>query len=77
MDARIRAIVDAIHPAPRRLSSTSPEALGWLLSVPGASNTVLEALVPYSKTSLSQLLGKLTVTELHRSDYQLMYQSTT
>lgn len=99
MDARIRAIVDAIHASPsqaviylaggasqvcrslvlcflvplpaadsRQLQNSENgcffdcclQALGWLLSVPGASNTVLEALVPYSKTSMSQLLGKVT-----------------
>lgn len=32
-------------------------AIGRLLAVPGASRTVLEALVPYSAPSLDQLLG--------------------
>ncbi|KAH9609052.1 hypothetical protein KSS87_007666, partial [Heliosperma pusillum] len=48
---RIRVAVD------KRLSSSS--AVGWLTSVPGASNTVLEALVPYSRMSMIQLLGKI------------------
>jgi hypothetical protein len=34
-----------------------PQALSWLLSVPGASNTVLEASVPYSRGSLIDILG--------------------
>lgn len=29
------------------------------MSVPGASNTVLEAVVPYSRMSFIQLLGKV------------------
>jgi hypothetical protein len=33
------------------------QALAWLLSVPGASNTVLEASVPYSRGSLVDILG--------------------
>ena len=33
-------------------------ALTWLLSVPGASNTVIEAVVPYSAASLADLLGR-------------------
>ena len=33
-------------------------ALAWLLSVPGASNTVIEAVVPYSAASLAKLLGR-------------------
>jgi len=35
------------------------QVVGSLLSVPGASNTVLEVVVPYSKMSLIQLLGKV------------------
>uniref|UniRef100_I1NFP1 Cytidyltransferase-like domain-containing protein n=1 Tax=Glycine max TaxID=3847 RepID=I1NFP1_SOYBN len=35
------------------------QVVGSLLSVPGASNTVLEVVVPYSKMSLIQLLGKI------------------
>lgn len=33
--------------------------MGSLLSVPGASNSVLEVVVPYSKMSLIHLLGKV------------------
>lgn len=33
------------------------QALGWLLSVPGASATLLEALVPYSRASMADCLG--------------------
>ncbi len=33
-------------------------ALAWLLGVPGASNTVLEAVAPYSTASLADLLGR-------------------
>jgi hypothetical protein len=35
------------------------QALGWLLSVPGASNTVLEMTVPYARDSLVSILGKV------------------
>lgn len=35
------------------------QALGWLMSVPGASNTVLESVVTYSRMSMIQLLGKV------------------
>jgi hypothetical protein len=46
--------------APRlKQSAHSPQALGWLLSVPGASGTVLEVVVPYSMASMAQLLGKM------------------
>jgi nicotinamide mononucleotide (NMN) deamidase PncC len=31
--------------------------MGWLLSVPGASRTVLDIRVPYSRASLADMLG--------------------
>ncbi|KAL7149389.1 hypothetical protein ABFS83_05G037300 [Erythranthe nasuta] len=62
MDATARAMVEAIHASPVQaviyLSGGASQALGWLMSVPGASNTVLEAVVPYSRMSMLQLLGK-------------------
>ncbi|XP_058087805.1 uncharacterized protein LOC131234843 isoform X2 [Magnolia sinica] len=62
-DGWIRAIVEAVHSSPTQaviyLAGGASQAVGWLLSAPGASNTVLEAVVPYSKISLSQLLGKI------------------
>ncbi|XP_011070767.1 uncharacterized protein LOC105156355 isoform X1 [Sesamum indicum] len=63
MDVSARAMVEAIHASPTQavlyLSGGASQALGWLMSVPGASNTVLEAVVPYSRMSMIQLLGKV------------------
>nr|GMD13645.1 Cytidyltransferase-like domain-containing protein [Ipomoea batatas] len=63
MDSCIRALVEAIHSTPTQavlyISGGASQALGWLMSVPGASNTVLEAVVPYSRMSMIQLLGKV------------------
>ncbi|XP_008810043.1 uncharacterized protein LOC103721556 isoform X1 [Phoenix dactylifera] len=63
MDGWIRSFVEAIHSSPTQaviyLSGGASQALGWLMSVPGASNTILEVLVPYSRTSTAQLLGKI------------------
>ncbi|KAL4180999.1 hypothetical protein AMTRI_Chr12g235150 [Amborella trichopoda] len=62
-EGMIRAVVEAIHATPMHavlfVSGGASQALGWLLSLPGASNTVLEALVPYSRLSMTQLLGKV------------------
>lgn len=33
------------------------QALSWLLASPGASRTILESTVPYSKTALAEFLG--------------------
>lgn len=63
MDGWIRAIVEAIHSTPSQaviyLAGGASQAVGWLMSVPGASNTVLEVVVPYSRMSTIQLLGKV------------------
>ncbi|PON86987.1 Rossmann-like alpha/beta/alpha sandwich fold containing protein [Trema orientale] len=62
-DSWIRGVVDAIHARPTQcalyLTGGASQAVGWLLSAPGASNTVLETLVPYSRMSMIQLLGKI------------------
>jgi nicotinamide mononucleotide (NMN) deamidase PncC len=59
----IRTVVESIHSSPFQavlyLSGGASQVLGLLLSVPGASNTVLEAVVPYSRMSLIQLLTKI------------------
>ena len=51
------------------------QVVGWLLSVPGASNTVLEAVVPYSRMSMIQLLGKVFLFQLlffHKPTFLLL-----
>ncbi|WCJ24471.1 Nucleotidylyl transferase superfamily protein [Euphorbia peplus] len=62
-EAWSRGLVEAIHSTPTQsvlyISGGASQALGWLMSVPGATNTVLEALVPYSRMSMIQLLGKI------------------
>lgn len=59
----IRTVVEAIHSSPFQavlhLAGGASQVVGSLLSVPGASSTVLEVVVPYSKMSLIQLLGKI------------------
>ncbi|CAO2178688.1 unnamed protein product [Urochloa humidicola] len=63
MESWVRAVVEAIHTSRSQaviyLAGGASQALGWLLSVPGASSTVLEVVVPYSRASMAQLLGKM------------------
>ena len=63
MDTALRAVVDAIHASPTRavlvLSGGASQAIGWLLSVPGASNSVLEVSVPYSRLSMMKIIGQV------------------
>ena len=39
------------------VTGAGSSAINWLLSVSGASRTVLEALIPYSSTSLMEMTG--------------------
>lgn len=58
----MQSAIAAIHASPARavlyLAGGASQALGWILSVPGASETILEASIPYSRISMMQLLGK-------------------
>jgi len=61
MDAATRQIVEAIHQAPYRcalaVAGGGTDAVALLLGVPGASRTVLEAVVPYHDQALAEYLG--------------------
>ena len=60
METEDEALVAAVHAASTRavfyVTGGAATTLGWLISVPGASSTVLEAVVPYAQTSAEQLL---------------------
>lgn len=57
----IADIIIKIHAAPQRAvlmaAGAGSSALAWLLSVPGASRTLLEARVPYGRGAMIDLLG--------------------
>jgi len=61
MDATIENTVQQIHSTPFQLvlyeTGGGSQAIPWLLSVPGASRTVLEVKVPYATSSLTSTLG--------------------
>ena len=54
-------LVELIHAAPRKVvlavAGGGSRAIGWLTDVPGASKTLLEAVVPYSAKAMNELLG--------------------
>src|SRR6266446_4485164 len=61
MDGEIRAVIETIHSLPHGIvvvcTGGGSAAVEWLLAVPGASATLLEALVPYSRAALTALIG--------------------
>ena len=54
-------IVEKIHASPFKLvivsSGGGTNAISSLLQVPGASNTILESYIPYSKESMNEFLN--------------------
>ena len=82
MDENTRSLIERIHASPTMAAITvagaGSAAVRWLLGVPGASRTVLEALMPYSSASLTELLGHQpdqavsarTATQMARRAYQ-------
>ena len=53
--------VEKIHETEQQIvlaiAGAGHSAIGWLLNVPGASRTVLEAIIPYSRESMHNLLN--------------------
>jgi hypothetical protein len=62
MQKEIRHLVAAVHKQPVQLvmvtAGAGTQALSWLLSVAGASRTLLEAVVPYSAAAFDDFLGR-------------------
>ena len=63
MDTETQEVVRQIHASPAQavvvVTGGGAQAISRLLTVPGASRTVLEALVPYSERALGDFLGEL------------------
>lgn len=62
MDESIHSLIQAIHDSPPRAvfaaAGAGSQALADLLGVPGASRTLLEALIPYAADSFDEFLGQ-------------------
>ena len=61
MDLVIRRLVECIHASHSQtviaVAGAGGQTVAWLLGVPGASRTVLEAIVPYGRRSMIEYLG--------------------
>jgi len=62
MNPDIRQLIQAIHDSPEQLAlvtaGAGAQALSDLLSVAGATRTLLEAVVPYSEAAFAEFLGQ-------------------
>lgn len=57
------------------VSGAGSKALSWLLEVPGASNSLLEANVPYSEESMSSFLGSNPENSVSNSTSLMMAET--
>jgi hypothetical protein len=61
MEPALRVALEAVHLSPVRavvhVTGGAAQSLGWVMAVPGASRTVLEARVPYARTAMVDVLG--------------------
>lgn len=76
MEAHVRTLVQAIHDCSSRLvvvtAGAGTQALADLLGVPGASRTLLEALIPYSTASFDEFLGQTPAQYVAQETARLM-----
>jgi len=60
LDSSLDSLIQVIHANPTKCvlvtTGGAVQALSWLLSVPGASNTIIESLTPYARESLVAML---------------------
>jgi nicotinamide mononucleotide (NMN) deamidase PncC len=54
---KVQAIHEAKHQIVIATAGAGHSALGWLLNVPGASRTLLEAIIPYSREAMADFIG--------------------
>jgi nicotinamide mononucleotide (NMN) deamidase PncC len=61
LESSIEVLIKDIHAHPTKCvlvaTGGAVQASSWLLSVPGASNTILEVVTPYARESLVSMLG--------------------
>jgi hypothetical protein len=66
MDSVVRDLILRLHAGAHRcvlcLTGGGAGLAAWLLSVPGASRSVLEVIVPYHQDALSDFLGRVPVS---------------
>jgi len=63
MNSNLEYSITRIHNSKTKLvmsvSGVGSQSINWLLSVPGASKTLLEATIPYSNQSLNSYIGEV------------------
>jgi len=63
MNSNLEYSITRIHNSKTKLvmsvSGVGSQSINWLLSVPGASKTLLEATIPYSNESLNSYIGEV------------------
>ena len=73
MDKVIKDIIHNIHNSDTQMvisvTGAGSDVINWLLSVPGASKTLLEANIPYSESSQKSFLNKPEILKSVSKDH--------
>lgn len=76
MEPQRRALISALHHAGHRCvfaaTGGGAGAIGWMLSVPGGSRSILEVVVPYDERSLADFLGRIPESSCSPETARLM-----
>ena len=79
MNSALENSIIKIHGSKIRLvivvSGVGSQSINWLLSVPGASKTVIEAHIPYANESLNHYIGEIPEQYVSESTAILMAKS--
>ncbi|GJP86212.1 hypothetical protein CLOP_g16262 [Closterium sp. NIES-67] len=79
MEPALLSAISAIHAAPARaviaVTGGASQAVGWLVAVPGASQTVLEAVLPYSQRAFDQYVDATWHAQAQVQQAQLIVQA--
>ena len=82
MNEKLESTISRIHSSNVKavlcVSGVGTKAIAWLLEIPGASNTILEGIIPYSQSSLINFIGSIpsnavseqTSQEMARASYK-------
>ena len=80
MNEKLECTISRIHDSNVKailcVSGVGIKAIAWLLEIPGASNTILEGIIPYSQHSLIDFMGMTPSNSVSEETSQKMARAS-
>ena len=80
MNEKLACTISRIHDSNVKavlcVSGVGTKAIAWLLEIPGASNTILEGIIPYSQHSLIDFMGMTPSNSVSEETSQKMARAS-